>query len=210
MAVLADCSFQRNICVQCKYNRCANGPRVLQYQRLKLKRWTRIACRGVSQHQGPNLQTNPEPPPGGVAGALNGETSLTQNIAVAPRQNRRGPVLPRMVIARRIHDAVYRSLHNQKLFTLIPDDFPEIESLWVSESFHIVLTATQWFTAFAIYPVLNNTGLNEHPQAESKVMNLHRLPDGSYNLPTFRRGDWEEALLRYVGAPLGLLTIRPC
>jgi hypothetical protein len=114
--------------------------------------------------------------------------------------------ISRLALAIRIRKAVYPALSDRKLFTRQPG----LNSLAISENFHIASAVSPIFMSFSVWPILNQTGLSPHPIREDKVMNLIRMPDGSFILIWFRRGDWERDLLRYVSAPLGLLTIRSC
>jgi hypothetical protein len=117
------------------------------------------------------------------------------------------PNLTRLERAIRIRQAVVPTLSNTKLFRFNPHcPFP----MWVSRDFHIATAITPRFKSLEVWPVNNGSGLKEHPEAEGKVMNLHRTRHGQYELVSFRHGGWEKALLRYVDAPLGLLTLRAC
>jgi hypothetical protein len=122
-----------------------------------------------------------------------------------PKHSQRA--VPRLTRAIRIREAVLPAMGNPSLFTFNPDSpFP----VWISRDFHIATAVTPLFKSVEIWPIKNSTGLEIHPEADAKVMNLHRDPYGRYELVSFKGGTWEQDLLRYVGAPLGLLTLRAC
>jgi hypothetical protein len=114
------------------------------------------------------------------------------------------PTLTRLSVAIRIREAVSPALMDQKLFWL---QAKGPVSFWIGESFLIASAQTPRFTSLEVWPFVNEGELTQFPGDADKVLNLHRLPNGSYKLVSFRRGDWEKDLLRYISAPLGLLTI---
>lgn len=115
--------------------------------------------------------------------------------------------LTRLALAVRLREAVLPALGNPKLFKCEVRDHG---CHWLSESFHIASLVTPHFASFEVWPIRHKSGLAKYYNADGKVMNLHRSPYGQFELVSFRHGDWEKDLLRYVGAPLGLLTLRPC
>jgi hypothetical protein len=134
----------------------------------------------------------------------NPTVQMVAPVASKPKSKR---TLTRLEIAIRIYEAVFPALNNRRLFSACPNG---PGTWWTSESFHVATIATPFFSSLSVWPVRNKTDLTEHPECEAKVMNLHRDPYGEYELVSFHHGDWEQDLLRYVGAPLGLLTILSC
>lgn len=114
--------------------------------------------------------------------------------------------LAQIAVAVPIYEAIFPALSRRELFMpcKLGPGF-----IWISESFRVGSVTTPNFTSMEAWSILNGTGLMLYPDGQAKVLNLSRNSDGSFELVSFKRGDWEKDLLRYVGAPLGLLTIQP-
>lgn len=116
--------------------------------------------------------------------------------------------LTRLTIAVRIRKAVWPVLSDPSLFTCQRACHG---LFWRGASFHVASVQAPSFTSFEVWPIFDEAGLSKRPIADEKGLNLHRSAYGEYDLVSYRnRGEWEENLLRYVGAPLGLLTLQAC